>query len=111
MQNKAVSLSSTKLRQRLDIILWVALNLVDFAATIALWGMGSSDVHTIINLFRYTRYGVAWFASYKVTFILAAIAVLLRINKPQLFRWLNLGMAAIVAWNIVWLVVGWYIIW
>lgn len=85
---------------RTSIKLWIALNLADLALTIAAVNMGLTEINPLFALFTTN---IAAMVVVKVLLTMAAIGFLVLIRKLYLLKWLNIGMAVVVAWNLLWL--------
>ena len=83
-----------------SVKLWIALNLADLALTIVAVKMGLTEINP---LFALMTTQIAVLVIVKILLTVAAIVFLALIKKLHLLKWLNIGMAVVVAWNLLWL--------
>lgn len=81
--------------------LWLELNLADVVLTILALSLGFSEGNSFLGLFVHNT---GLFVFYRVVMMLAVLAFVHHKQKMQYIRWLNIGMGAIVLWNIIWLI-------
>jgi len=90
----------SKLAITTSVKLWIALNLADLALTIVAVKMGLTEINP---LFALMTDQIAVLVIVKVILTVAAVVLLALIKKLHLLKWLNIGMAVVVAWNLLWL--------
>lgn len=83
-----------------SVKLWIALNLADLTLTIVAVKMGLTEINP---LFALMTTNIAALVIVKILLTMAAVGFLALIKKLYLLRWLNIGMAIVVAWNLLWL--------
>lgn len=83
-----------------SVKLWIALNLADLALTIIAVKMGLTEINP---LFALMTTQIAILVIVKILLTIAAIGFLALIKRLYLLKWLNIGMAIVVAWNLLWL--------
>ena len=88
-------------REATGIASWIGLNLVDLVMTIvtmvAMDGrlVEGNPIAALIG-----GVNIAGLVGYKIALTFVAIVLLSRMQKIHLLRWLNIGMAAVVSWNL-----------
>lgn len=83
-----------------SVKLWIALNLADLALTIVAVKMGLTEINP---LFALMTTHIAALVIVKILLTMVAVGFLALIKKLYLLKWLNTGMAIVVAWNLFWL--------
>lgn len=83
-----------------SVKLWIVLNLADLALTIVAVKMGLTEINP---LFALMTTQIAALVIVKILLTVAAIGFLALIKRLYLLKWLNIGMAIVVAWNLLWL--------
>ena len=75
---------------------WVLLNTCDFALTWAVISTGGPEIMPLAILA--IRYGIVWFAIFKVLFTFGGLLVLRRF-RPKLMQVCDTTFVAILCWN------------
>jgi hypothetical protein len=84
------------------IWIWIALNLIDLITAIVAMERGLAEANPIIS---WLGSSISILVVFKVILTLAVIFLLIRLKKEHLFKWLNIGMTAVVIWNLVCLLI------
>ena len=80
------------------IRLWLVLNVADLIVTLVALERGCSEVNPMMS-----GLGAIELVAYKLGLTLLVVALLVRIRRLYLLRWLNVGIALVVVWNAVWI--------
>lgn len=76
--------------------------MVDFATWFLAMQMGLGEANPIISWLGANIWSVM---AYKIVLTAGVVILLIRLKKFHLFKWLNIGMAGVVVWGLVWLLI------
>lgn len=83
-------------------IVWIGLNLTDLYLTVMAMEKGLAEANPAIS---WLGGNIPGLVGYKMGLTIAVIFLLARIKRLYLLKWLNIGIGAIVVWNLVWLLI------
>jgi len=104
-------INGTELKSwRLQIALWLCLNLFDWISTVLnmfngilspFYFNGLGEAHPVLS-----QFSIPTLLLYKVGIAAIAVIILYKWNKLHLLKLLNILMGIVVVWNIFWFIIG-----